>query len=431
MKCCTMNTEPHLFNSFEIILENSFAPLDDNVISNTIDSIDSLFSPTYASSPQFTHSNHPSHATANRSPRRGSKPDLPEDLRKTMESLKRMVTGQGLEEKRGETGDQEASLEEAEEKEKEKSVGEKTRENSSTDNKDGKRIRPGAQMIATHDYKKNPESPVGNELDVNEGDTLVYLMTNENNEHWWLAEDGKGQVGYVPATYLKIIRDVTRQEEESDTAGKEGYGKKTDGSKIGGDMGQDGERRKTYSAAVIEGFKRNSAIYVGDSIVRKTDSRLNKGEDVVVCLPGARIEHVTARVEKIMGRGKGGTILVHIGTNNADKEGTTAIVDKYSKLLKKTKEARVGQIILSGILPVFGNRIDGYRNLKRMAINGMVKRLCKEEDVGYVDLWDSFVGKEEMYLRDGLHLSGKGAAVFAEGLSGAVASGLGKVRYLN
>ena len=197
-----------------------------------------------------------------------------EDLRKMMESLKRMVTGQGLEEKRGETGDQEASLEEVEEKEKEKSVGEKTRENSSTDNKDGKRIRPGAQMIATHDYKKNPESPVGNELDVNEGDTLVYLMTNENNEHWWLAEDGKGQVGYVPATYLKIIRDVTRQEEENDTAGKEGYGKKTDGSKIGGDMGQDGERRKTYSAAVIEGFKRNSAIYVGDSIVRKTDSRL-------------------------------------------------------------------------------------------------------------------------------------------------------------
>ena len=81
-----------------------------------------------------------------------------------------------------------------------------------------------------------------------------------------------------------------------------------------------------------------------------------------MCLPGARIEHVTEIVEKIMGRGKGGTILVHIGTNNADKEGTTAIVDKYRKLLKKTKEARVEQIILPGILPVFSNRIDGYRN---------------------------------------------------------------------
>ena len=29
------------------------------------------------------------------------------------------------------------------------------------------------------------------------------------------------------------------------------------------------------------------------------------------------------------------------------------------------------------------------------------------------------------------NLSGKGAAIFAEGLLGAVASGLGKVRYLN
>ena len=92
-------------------------------------------------------------------------------------------------------------------------------------------------MLATHDYKKKPQSPVGNELDVNEGDTLVYLMTNEDNEHWWLAEDGKGQVGYLPATYMKIIRDVTRQEEESDTARKEWYGKKTDGTDIGGEMG--------------------------------------------------------------------------------------------------------------------------------------------------------------------------------------------------
>ena len=133
-----------------------------------------------------------------------------------------------------------------------------------------------------------------------------------------------------------------------------------------------------------------------------------------MCLPGARIEHVTERVEKIMGRGNGGTIiLVHVGTNNTGKEGTTAIVE-------------LGQITVSGILPVCGNRIQGYRNSKRMA-----ERLCREEDVGYVDMWDSFVGNEELYFRDGLHFSGKGAAVLAEGLSGAVASGLGKVRYLN
>ena len=37
----------------------------------------------------------------------------------------------------------------------------------------------------------------------------------------------------------------------------------------------------------------------------------------------------------------------------------------------------------------------------------------EEEDVGYVDMWDSFVGNEKLYFRDGLHLSGKGAAVLA------------------
>ena len=377
------------------------------------------------------------------------------DLRQMMDSLKRMITGQGLEEENGETGEETEERREpvmtpgnslTEESRKGKETAEQiSPEDRGTDIEmegehgteeeetgrqllDGKGLRPGTHMLATHNYTKNPSGPVGNELDLMEGDTLVYLMEHDDNESWWLAEDVKGQVGYVPAAYLMIILDETQHEEESR---KEGHDKRTDGTKIGGEMGQDGERRKSYSAAVIDGCERTSTIYVGDSIVRKTDRSLCKGKDVVVCLPGARIEHVTERVKKIMGRGNGGSIVVHVGTNNADKEGTTAILEKYRDLLKKTKQARVGQIIISGILPVFGNKIQGYRNSKRMAVNGMVERLCKEEDVGYMDLWDSFVGNEDMYVRDGLHLSGKGAAVFAEGLSGAVASGLGKVRYLN
>ena len=293
-----------------------------------------------------------------------------------------------------------------------------------------KEIWSGATLMATHAYTRNPESPIGKEINLQKWDTLVFKGEHAENEHWRLVEDRYGQVGYAPAAFLVVILDTTAEEEESD-ATKKGQENSTEDNQIGGRIGQEGERRKSYSAAVIDGIKRNATIYVGDSIIRKTDSRLSKGEDVVVCLPGARIEHVTERVEKIVGRGNGGTILVHIGTNNTDKEGTTAIVEKYRKLLKKTKQARLGQIILSEILPVCGNRIQGYRNSKRMAVNGMVERLCKEEDVGYVDMWDSFVGNEELYFRDGLHLSGKGAAVLAEGLSGAVASGLGKVRYLN
>ena len=126
---------------------------------------------------------------------------------------------------------------------------------------------------------------MGNELDFNEGDTVVFLMKHDNNEHWWQVEDGKGQVEYVPAAYLMIIIYETHQEEENDTNRRDGHERRADGTKIGEEMGQYGERRKKCSAAVIDGIKRKSRIFVGESIVRKIDSRLSKREDLVVCIP--------------------------------------------------------------------------------------------------------------------------------------------------
>ena len=167
-----------------------------------------------------------------------------------------------------------------------------------------KEICAGTPLMATHGYTNNQESPVGKEVDLRQWDTLIFKGQHAENEHWSLVEDRNGEVGYAPAGFdLVVILDTTAEEQESD-ATKKGQENSTEENRIG----QEGERRKSYSAAVIDGIKRNSTIYVGDSIIRKTDSILSKGEDVVVCLPGARIEHVTERVERIMGRGNGGTI---------------------------------------------------------------------------------------------------------------------------
>ena len=179
-----------------------------------------------------------------------------------------------------------------------------------------KEICSGATLMATHAYTRNPESPIGKEIDLQQWDTLVFKGEHAENEHWRLVEDRYGQVGYAPAAFLVVIleeEESDAEEEESDATkkGQENSTQRT--TRLGGRIGQEGERRKSYSAAVIDGIKRNTTIYVGDSIILKTDSRLSKGEDVVVCLPGARIEHVTERVEKIVGRGHGGTILVHVG----------------------------------------------------------------------------------------------------------------------
>ena len=100
-------------------------------------------------------------------------------------------------------------------------------------------------------------------------------------------------------------------------------------------------------------------------------------------------------MKKIVGPGKGGPILVHVGTNNAEREGTTAIVRKYRQLVRRAKQTRVEQIILSGILPVMGSRApQGYRNCQRMAINTSVQQqLCREEEVGFVGMfcWEADV----------------------------------------
>ena len=150
--------------------------------------------------------------------------------------------------------------------------------------------------------------------------------------------------------------------------------------KTAGQNVMEGIHRKSYSEAV----RKRARVFVGDSIVRKTDRVLNKGDDVVVCLPGAKIKAITERVENIVGSGKGGSVLVHVGTNNVKREGTTAIVRKYRNLVRTLKQTQVEQVILSGILQVIGRRGHRYRNCRGMAINMLVEKLCREEEVGFV-----------------------------------------------
>ena len=96
-------------------------------------------------------------------------------------------------------------------------------------------------------------------------------------------------------------------------------------NKAAGENAMEGIHRKSNSEAVIEGVRKRARVFVRNSIFRKTDRILNKGDDVVVCLPGAKIEAITETVEHIVGSGKGGSVLVHVGTNNVDREVTTDI----------------------------------------------------------------------------------------------------------
>ena len=60
-----------------------------------------------------------------------------------------------------------------------------------------------------------------------------------------------------------------------------------------------------------------------------------------------------------------------------------------------------------------------------MAINTIVQQLCREETIGFVGM---FFWRADTFMRDGLHLSGKGATVFADELSAVVNNGMVSIK---
>ena len=78
---------------------------------------------------------------------------------------------------------------------------------------------------------------------------------------------------------------------------------------------------------------------MGNSIVRKTDRALIKGTTWWFAFQGQN-EKMSQR---IVVPGKGGSILVHVRTNNAEMEATTAIIRKYRLSARTAEHTRVEQ----------------------------------------------------------------------------------------
>ena len=193
-----------------------------------------------------------------------------EGLKQMVEEIMENVTGLRLEDKGEETESRVTKT--GANQESEEAAGNVRTEEMITGVEDEGEIRTeereeicaGAPLMATHTYTKNQESPVGKEIDLRQWDTLIFKGQHAENKHWSLVEDRHGEVGYAPAGFLVVILDTTAEEQESD-ATKKGQENSTEENRIR----QEGERRKSYSAAVIDGIKRNTTIYVGDSIIRK------------------------------------------------------------------------------------------------------------------------------------------------------------------
>ena len=50
------------------------------------------------------------------------------------------------------------------------------------------------------------------------------------------------------------------------------------------------QQERSFADVVSQGKTRKARVFMGDSIIRKVDKIVNRGDDITVCLPGAKVE---------------------------------------------------------------------------------------------------------------------------------------------
>ena len=163
---------------------------------------------------------------------------------------------------------------------------------------------------------------------------------------------------------------------------------------------------------------------VGDSIVRdqihefcgrarKTRKRF--------CMPGGRLDDITAACEEASRECDENTLFIlHAGTNDVECTRSEELMQKYKEMIQSFK-TKSRNIIVSGILPRRGAPKEFYN--RAFSINNRLETLCAKEDIAYVNLWNNFYdlsGQQQLFYKDGLHLSPVGSARLGRLLNEAV-----------
>ncbi|XP_055521107.1 uncharacterized protein LOC129715270 [Leucoraja erinacea] len=158
--------------------------------------------------------------------------------------------------------------------------------------------------------------------------------------------------------------------------------------------------------------KKRRAIVIGDSILRGSDRRFcgrSQETRMVVCLPSARVSDVSQRVQDILkSEGEEPEVVVHIGTNDIGKKREEVLKGEFRELGGELRK-RAKKVTISGLLPV--PRDSESRNGARWRINAWLKDWCSGQGFKFLDHWDLFCGRCDLYRKDGLPLNPRGTNI--------------------
>ena len=82
-----------------------------------------------------------------------------------------------------------------------------------------------------------------------------------------------------------------------------------------------------------------SILIIGDSIVRNVNLAPANGKAFVLCLPGARVIHISKTLPTVFNKCKDiGTVIVHAGVNDTRDRMSNVLKDHFTTLLHSMQE---------------------------------------------------------------------------------------------
>ena len=171
----------------------------------------------------------------------------------------------------------------------------------------------------------------------------------------------------------------------------------------------------------------DEAFLIGDSQVRGQDrhfAAIPQSKRSVRCLPGKGVEAIRKEVEKVRLATKESVLVAQVSGNDLflkkGKVGNTEPIIGETLSLADDLKLKSDRALMLGILP--RKFASGLATSKCIGINQRLERLCAFRGVQFIDPFPWFFGRDDLYLRDGVHLSQKGKAVLGRLLNKSVFS---------